>query len=180
MLWPNQRCDLVQRKEPKSAIICFSRTGHSARLARKLEARTGNLIVLIEANRYPLGTIGFLRAVMDTVRNGLVLPNGFAAHLSSFDHLILCGPVWIGRPAAPLRAVLRSQNDTPQLISLFFTCGDAASGKNAIGIATQDLARKLTTAEVLPNAIEGNEEETKVINRFTEALDGFKYSPRLS
>ena len=172
MLWPNHRCDLVQRSEPKSAIICFSRTGHSARLARKLEDRTGNLIVLIEANRYPLGTIGFLRAVMDTVRNGLVLPNGFAAHLSSFDHLILCGPVWIGRPAAPMRAVLRSQNDTPQLISLFFTCGDAASGKKAIGIATQDLARKLTTAEVLPNAIEGGEEEAKVINRFMETLHG--------
>jgi flavodoxin len=152
--------------QPKSAIVCFSRTGYSARLARKLEDKTGQLIVRLETSRYPGNTLGYLRAGFDSLGNAFELPDGFAEHISSFGDLVLCGPVWIGKPAAPLRSVLRTLGDTATRVSLFLTCREEVSGQKALAFGAHDLGRKLCAARCLPNKLEGTADEEHEINRF--------------
>jgi hypothetical protein len=40
-----------------------------------------------------------------------------------YDLVLLGGPIWVGRPATPLRAYLASRPDLPERVGIFLTSG---------------------------------------------------------
>lgn len=160
----------MHKSTPASVIVSVSRSGHSSRLARKLEDRTGAHIVFLKTSRYQGGLLGVVRAGMDSLRNANPLPDEIAVASKSFDHLVLCGPVWLGKPAAPLRAILRSEKNSQRKVSLFLTCNAEWSCDTAIQVGAKDLERSLSSAACLPNACEGTKSEKALIDEFANTL----------
>ncbi len=161
----------MSRESASIVILCYSRTGHSARLARKLEDRTGAGIITMQAPAYGRGTWGFIRAIFDSIRRRWVLPQEVDDRLNTAKCIILCGPVWTSFPATPLRAALHAKQLDGKAIAIFLTSGSNSSGQKALDVAQQDLGRPFVAFEVLSNDSEGSERETALIDQFSHRLE---------
>lgn len=150
----------------KTAVVYFSLTGHSQRVATRLARALGGELIALNAPSYRSGLFGYLHAGFDSVRKKCVLaPQSFTT-LADFDRLVLCGPVWTSYPATPLRALLRSDIGLPASVSVFLTTGSQSSAENALAVAAQDLGRALAATEFLANSAEGTEQENTVFETF--------------
>lgn len=161
----------MSRESASTVILCYSRTGHSARLARKLEDRTDAGIIAMQAPAYSRGTWGFIRGAFDSIRRRWALPKEVDDRLSAAKCIILCGPVWTSFPATPLRAALHAKHLDGKAVAIFLTSGSNSSGQKALDVAQQDLGRPFVASEVLSNDSEGSERETALIDQFTHRLE---------
>ncbi|MCV3271504.1 flavodoxin family protein [Roseobacter sinensis] len=149
-----------------TAVVWFSITGHSQRVAKKLaEALNGDLIAL-HAPAYRPGVLGYMRAGFDSLRQKCDLAPQEFTSLEHYRHLVLCGPVWTSYPATPLRALLRSNIGLPPAVSLFLTSGGHSPAQKAFDTAEADLGRTLAATASLSNAAEQTETETDALNQF--------------
>ncbi|WP_227269494.1 flavodoxin family protein [Roseobacter weihaiensis] len=154
----------------KTAVVYFSLTGHSQRLATRLARALGGELIALNAPSYRSGLLGYLHAGFDSVRKKCVLAPQRFTTLADFDRLVLCGPVWTSYPATPLRALLRSDIDLPASVNVFLTTGSQSSAEKALTVAEQDLGRALTATAFLVNSAEGTEQENTVVEAFLRTV----------
>ena len=128
---------------PTTAIICYSRSGHSRRVAERLAHALDARLIELNAPVYK-GALGYMRAGFQSLRQtGHLAPQSFTT-LEDFKRIVLCGPVWTSYPAIPLRALLRSDIPLPRSVSLFLTSGSHSPAQKAFDTAEADLGRPLT------------------------------------
>lgn len=156
---------------PKTAILCFSRTGHSLRLAERLAQSLDAVILPVSAPSYGAGILGYMRAGYHSIRERISLSPQSFEDLDQFTRVVVCGPVWTSFPACPIRALLRSDLLPSQTIGLFLTSGNPAPAKKAFDVATQDLGRPFCAMRSIGNEAEGTAQEASAIAGFIEEFE---------
>ena len=118
-------------------IVFYSMGGNTRRLAEELHAAMGgDLEEIAEIHPRHRGGVGVLRALFDTLlrrRPGIVAP---AHRPEDYDVLVLGGPIWAGRIAAPVRTYAERYGGGARGVAFFCTHGGSGSAA-----AFPDLAR---------------------------------------
>ncbi|NNE82115.1 MAG: hypothetical protein HKN18_17735 [Silicimonas sp.] len=154
----------------KTAIVVYSRSGHSRRIARKLAEALDAIVIELNAPAYK-GAFGYMHAGFNSLKQSCALAPQKFDSLAKFGRLILCGPVWTSYPAIPLRGLLRSDIALPQSVSLFLTSGDSAPAVKAFKTAEADLGRPLTAKASLGNRDERTLKEDRKMGSFLKELE---------
>lgn len=152
--------------DSKTAIVVYSYSGHSARLAKRLAEALTAPIIELRAPRYRLGPFGYMRAGFDSLRQAVPKDRDLVPDLATYSHVILCGPVWTSYPSLPLRAVLSADGVLPHSVALFLTCGGHSPPEKAYAKAKRDLGRPFTATAALTNNAEGTQEEDRIVDEF--------------
>lgn len=160
----------MAQAETKTAIVVYSRTGHSARLADRLAGALDARVIPLSDPGYGRGFLGYMRAGWHSLRHRKVASAADLPTLAAYDRVVLCGPVWTSYPATPLRSVLKTRDDLPATVAVFLTSGAHSPAKKAFATATRDLGRPLVAVASLPNDKEDTAEEDGIIARFLENL----------
>jgi hypothetical protein len=105
-------------------IVCYSKTGHTRALARRLaEALGGADLAEIGCALYASGGPRvYMRAGFDALRGArpeIEMPPTDEGR----EMVLIGGPVWAGRPAPPLLSYLARRPALPARVGLFLTCG---------------------------------------------------------
>lgn len=107
-------------------VTWFSRSGSTAKAARALAQRLGADAQPIVTPVSYRGMRGFARALWDALRHRR--PQiAVAADPTRYDLVVLGGPVWAGRPAAPLRTFLRRYGPRIRSLAAFCVSGSGAA-----------------------------------------------------
>ena len=103
----------------RTVILVYSRGGRSLATARALSARCGAEIIQILCPRYD-GRLGWFRAWADLF-TGHSPDITVTPDIGPADLLILGGPIWAGRLAAPLRKAMEQADRLPPVVGVFVT-----------------------------------------------------------
>ncbi|SEW26426.1 hypothetical protein SAMN04488515_1921 [Cognatiyoonia koreensis] len=152
------------------AIVYYSRSGHSERLARILSERLNATLIHLVAPRYQSGLFAYLRAGFHSLRQTCDLPEQAFDTLARYRAVIICGPVWTSYPATPLRGLLRSDIPMPKTVGLFLTCADHSPAQKAFDTAEADFGGPFTATASLSNDDEGTDRETRQIDSFCQTI----------
>ena len=94
-----------------SDILCiyYSRTGNTRRAVKAIAADLGAEIVAISDEEERGGWRGYIRCGMDAMKTSTrpLLPFQTEKPLSEYRLVIIATPVWAGRCASPIRALLK-------------------------------------------------------------------------
>lgn len=94
-----------------SDILCiyYSRTGNTRRAVKAIAADLGAEIVAISDEEKRGGWRGYIRCGMDAMKTSTrpLLPFQTEKPLSEYRLVIIATPVWAGRCASPIRALLK-------------------------------------------------------------------------
>jgi len=101
----------------RTVLLVYSRGGRSLATARLLSERCGADIRHILCPRYE-GRLGWLRAWADLV-TGHQPDITVSPDIGPADLLIVGGPIWAGRLAAPLRRLLDQADRLPPVVGVF-------------------------------------------------------------
>jgi hypothetical protein len=152
-----------------TGIVYYSRTGHSKRVAEALATRLDGSLYPVEMPAYA-GAFGMLRAIFDSLRGHIVSPEVNISSMSSFERVLICGPVWTSYPATPVRALLRTAHVLPVNVGLCLTSGSRASAQKALEVAEADFGRSFKAKAMLANPEEGTAEESRILDEFCAAF----------
>ncbi len=164
-------------------VTWFSRSGSTAKAARALAQRLGADAVPIVTPVPYSGMRGYVRGVWDSVRRRR--PQiAIATDPTRYKLVVVGGPVWAGRPAAPLHTFLRRYGPRLPVLAAFCVSGSGAAYDGVFAeiadlaghrpLATLSLAeRKVTSgeAEASLTAFAGVLREALVLTAFKTGLD---------
>lgn len=104
-------------------IAFYSMGGNTRRIAEEIRAATGADIEEIGEAHPRRGAVGLLRAMFDATlrRKPRILAIGHDP--ANYDLLLLGGPVWAGRMAAPVRTYAQQYGSRARRIAFFCTEG---------------------------------------------------------
>lgn len=121
---------------PNCLVVCYSRSGLTARLGQELAGLCGADFELIREARGRAGLRGYLRAVADSLRRRAPPIEPPLRNPADYALVILGTPVWAGNMAAPMRSYLeRYQNSLPR-VALFCTMGGRGDAKTLFEMAS--------------------------------------------
>ncbi|TIO77189.1 hypothetical protein [Mesorhizobium sp.] len=110
-------------------IVVYSRTGNTLKVAKALAGTLGAEIAVIRCQRNYEGAIGFLRGVVDSVMRHKPLIDVAQFAAQPHDLMVIAGPIWAGRAAAPVMAFLAGRPKLPGRVALLLTHGGSNPAK---------------------------------------------------
>lgn len=115
----------------KCLVLYYSRTGHARHLANDLGDALGADLEEIRCDRYQARFVGAFRALCDAVggRSPAIAP--LRRNLADYDIVVVAGPVWASRPAAPVRTVIEAHAPQARRIAFALTL-IGSGGESAI------------------------------------------------
>ncbi len=116
----------------RTAIIFYSRTGTTRRVADALAAELDADIGEIHCHRFRPGPLRYLMAGYHSVKGNLPTIEGPDMDFSSHDLVVIGTPVWTSHPSLPVRAFLAGKPDLPDRVALFLTHGGHSPAETAI------------------------------------------------
>lgn len=136
----------------KTLVVYYSRLGHTEAVAREIAQQTGAKIEAIDAGAFAHGLLWYLRAGWASLTGREVSIAPAKHHPGDFDLVVLAAPVWVGRPAPPMRAYLRDHASELPSIACVMTHGggDASTALDKF----KALAGKAPVAHVTLSDIE--------------------------
>jgi Flavodoxin len=108
--------------EPR--VLYFTRSGNSERIARKIADIAGCGVSRITDEKNWAGLAGFLRGGFYATRQKTTNPKLEAdARLSDFSRVVIVGPVWAGKAAAPVYSLLLKEKEHLNKVCLVLNSG---------------------------------------------------------
>lgn len=108
-----------------SDILCiyYSRTGNTRRAIKHIAEELGAEVVAVTDDRNRSGAWGYLRCGLDAVKKSTrpLQPFHTEKPLESYKLVILGSPVWAGRCASPIRALLKRRGLEMQNVAYVLT-----------------------------------------------------------
>ena len=162
----------------RTLIIYFSKTGNSQQVARRMAERLSADLQEILCDQY-LGSAGDLWAGFDNIigRTPKLVPIN---DLNEYDRIIIGGPIWLGRPSAPIRAAAE-QYAKGRVDCGIFVCGmgpedlDSAAKQLAALFDHKPAAVFKTHGSMLGSA-EFENELDRFCGEFTNQLETTKHA----
>lgn len=107
----------------KTLVAFYSMTGNTRRIANEVRDVTGAELEEIQELKPRHGFTGVLRALFDGVarRTPPILVTG--RNPADYDLLVIGGPVWAGRMAAPVRSYAKRYGANARQVAFFCTEG---------------------------------------------------------
>lgn len=137
-------------------ILVYSRTGYTARAAERLAAVTGADVFDWSVEGYGLGGFAIFRGMIGVLTGACPAPSAGVPSLAHRPWVVVCGSVWAGQPAPPLRGMLVECCQHPDLpVGLLLTCGDSkppVAAKRCAAI----LGRAFIATAHIPNELDGS------------------------
>lgn len=141
-------------------VVCYSRSGLTAKLGREIADSCGGDFELIREERDRRGPLGFLRGIWDSLRRKrpvILEPNRDAG---DYALVILGAPVWAGRVASPMRSYILAHRERFHRVGLFCTMGgrggnDALAEMAALCGKTPLAQVAVTDAEIAHDSYHG-------------------------
>ncbi len=104
----------------RTLIMYYSKTGNAQIVARAIARKMQGDLQELRCDQY-LGPAGDLRAGLDNIL-GRKPKLAEISDLNEYDQIILGGPIWLGRPSAPIRAAAHQYLKSNKNVGLF-VCG---------------------------------------------------------
>ncbi len=155
----------MDARTSQTAVVFYSRTGHSKRLAERLAQQVQGQLLEIAAPAYG-GIFGYMRAGYNSLKQSAGAGRVALPSLAGFDRAIVCGPVWTSYPSVPLRNQLRAMQDHAGGVALFLTSGAHSPPDKAFETGAADLGRAFVATACVPNGAEGTDEENRMVGEF--------------
>jgi flavodoxin len=113
----------------KTLIACYSYSGHTLKVAKKLQKEIGADLTLIETEKDRWYLLKSLDSIMEKKKP--IKP--CQTNLMKYDKLILCCPVWAGKtPAAINQYMFELKNIKGKEFGVFVTSGGSKSQKATV------------------------------------------------
>ncbi len=162
----------------KTLIVYYSWSGWTRLVAVALAGELGADIEEIRCGRYSPGFWGRMRAILDGWQGDLPQIEPLSHLPSSYDLVVIGGPIWVFRPATPLQSFLRQESSKLPEVAFFLTHGGSA-GKQSLR-EMQTLAGKAPVGTIVIRDIDiKNGTFVRAVSSFAESLRGSKESPSL-
>lgn len=152
-------------------VTWYSRSGSTEAVARALAQRLGADARPILTSASYAGTGGFVRGVWDSLRRRA--PDvSIDADPAAYRLVVVGGPIWAGKPAAPLRSFLRRYGPRARAVAAFCLSGSGGAYPAAFA-EIEDLvgSRLVATLSLAQNAALG-EGPGPVLDGFARELRG--------
>lgn len=108
----------------KTVVVYYSRFGTTRTVATALAGELGAEAREIRAAR----ECGFLGMVFRSIFDIRMPIRPMDLELSGVDRIVLCTPIWAGRPANPVRTFLREAKIEGKRLLVLFTTGGGETG----------------------------------------------------
>jgi hypothetical protein len=157
----------------KPLVICYSRQGHSRRVAEMLLSGTGAELRTLQTERYRTSLLWVARAIWDVMKAREVPLEGFPqTDLAGRPWIVVCGPVWANRPAAPVREALSRLRGHAMPVGVLLTYGGSSKRSGIESAITEALGRRADAMCLVTNAEEGQPGTIRRLVTFADQLAG--------
>ena len=130
----------------RTLIVYFSRTGMTKKVAQAIAKEIPAEIIRLESKRYPKGSSGFMRALVDSIlRKAIPIENQLPDPVY-YDLVIVGSPIWNTTVAGPVRTFLKTVGYSPTRIAFFLTYD--GSGRKKIFEEMEELCGKTPIAKM--------------------------------
>lgn len=156
----------------KPLILCYSRTGHSRRVAKALADISGAELDMIETRRYHMPFFWMFRGVLDVANE--VSPDVSEVKYSGLPGrpwVTVCGPIWAGKPAPPLRPLFGVLRNLSVPVGLLLTYGGSKTITDAEVLCRSLLGRPFAAKCHIRNKVEGKDEMRRQLGAFLADLE---------
>jgi len=156
----------------KTAIAYYTRFGHTTLVARTLQEKLGADLHRIEETKQR----GFPAMGFGAILNRRFEIKPMNLDCSGYDLVVLCTPIWAGRPACPTRTFLRDAKLEGRKLAVMFS-NNGGDLEKALEIIKKDLAGRnveivglgsavtqKTTDEELKQAAQGFAQRLRVLS----------------
>lgn len=150
-------------------VAYYSFRGHTQRLAEALAARLGADLEPIADGVDRSGFLGGLRSAIEAVLGTAPRIAAGVHPVRDYELLVVGSPVWVGRPASPVRSFLRRHAGQLPPLALFCTMGGRNSASVFKGMGEAAGVEPLATLAVSDGEIGGPGCETR-LDEFAESL----------
>lgn len=131
-------------------VTWYSRSGTTETAARALATRLGADARPIVSGASYAGAGGFLRGVWHSLRRGAPEVR-VEADPTAYRLVVVGGPIWAGKPAAPVRSFLRRHGPRAKAVAAFCVSGSGGGYPEAFaeieGLTGCALADRLTLSQ---------------------------------
>jgi hypothetical protein len=124
----------------KTVVVCYSRFGHTARAAEELARELGAELRRIEETKQR----GYPGMGWGAITNARFQLKPMDLDFTGFERIVLCTPIWAGRPACPARTFLRDARLDGRKVDLLMSTGGGEIDR-PVETVKADLARKNAT-----------------------------------
>jgi len=121
----------------KAVVVYYSRFGHMAKVAEALAQELGAEVRRIEETKQR----SFLGMGWGAITNARFQIKPMDLDLHDCDTVVLCTPIWAGRPACPARTFLRDARLEGRQVNVLISTAGGEIDK-AVAIIGADLAKK--------------------------------------
>ncbi len=119
----------------KTAIVFYTRFGHTTTVARTLQEKLGGDLYRIEEKKQR----GYPGMGWGAIHNQRFDIKPMDLDFSGYDLVVLCTPIWAGRPACPTRTFLRDAKLDGRKLAVVFSNSGSPLDK-ALETVKEDLA----------------------------------------
>lgn len=154
----------------RTAIVFYSRTGHTRAIAERLAGLLDGDLVEIQCPRYRTGWFRYLLAGYDSVKGNLPAIDVPKTDLAEYDLVLIGSPVWTSYPALPMRAFLSGHRKLPDRVAVFFSHGGHSPPEKAVAAVNALLSRPVGSTLALKEGDAGSEDAERAVEAFADAL----------
>jgi flavodoxin len=134
----------------QTLIAYYSMSGHTRKLANEIRNATGAVLEEISEPHPRHGFSGVVRALVDAVGRRTPPILAAANNPADYDLLVIGGPVWAGRMAAPVRTY--AQRYGAQAAHVAFFCTEGGRGADTAFADLEKLCQKPPDATLVVDA----------------------------
>ncbi len=104
-------------------VAYYSRKGHVKKIAESYAGKNGYELYEIKDTVNRDGLFGFMRAGRQAMKKIATPIEPVAADLASYEKVVVCGPVWAGTFACPIRTFLQDYGSSINAVEYILVSG---------------------------------------------------------
>lgn len=157
-------------------IVCYSRSGYTASLAKELASMTGWDFLEIEDLHPRDGAWGQIRCAWDVLLHRHPRIRSYDKQVQGYETVVVAAPVWLRSLASPMRTFIARHRGDLTAIAYLCTYGGRGAEKAAHQAAQLAGAPLVATLAVTSQELEQGDYRRR-LDEFLKTLHAYKIGP---